>query len=89
MAGRKLRRSQSRVPAVSLSRLLESASLLETERCGFTAKDLGIFDGWGVILDEGALMAKNISSFDEAQRHINTEFIPNRNNLAALEAYRA
>ena len=58
---------------------LAPQTLPETERCGFTPKDLGVHDGWGIYRDEdNQMMAKNISSYDEAMRRIRTEFIPNR-----------
>jgi hypothetical protein len=56
---------------------IEPATTRETERIGFTAKDLGIHDGFGVVRDaDGKLVAKNIASYDEAMRRIRTEFIP-------------
>lgn len=63
------------------------AVLGETERGGFTVKDLGVHDGFGIYRDaDGKQMAKNIPSYDEAMRRVKVEFRPNMAAQATLDA---
>ena len=60
-------------------------TLIETERATFSAKDFGVFDGWGVVRDDGQVIEKNLPSFDEAMRKIKSEHLRNhevQNTLA-------
>lgn len=50
----------------------------ESERCGFTPKDFGVHEQWGVVRDaDGHVMTKGIGSYDEAMRRIRVEYLPN------------
>ena len=69
------------------TREVEPAVLAETERGGFTVKDLGVHDGFGIFRDaDGKMLAKNIASFDEAQRRVKVEFRPNMAAMAITDA---
>jgi hypothetical protein len=50
----------------------------ETEKTGFTPKDFGVHEKWGVVRDvDGHVMCKGIGSYDEAVRRIRVEYVPN------------
>ena len=56
---------------------VEPATVRESEKVGFSPRDLGLHGGWSIVRDsDGCEMAKNIPSYDEAMRRIRTEYIP-------------
>ena len=57
---------------------VEPSAFAETERVGFTPKDFGVHERWGIVRDvDGAMVAKDIASRDECMRRIRIEFVPN------------
>ena len=60
------------------SKQIDGATVRETERCGFTPRDLGMHDGWAIVRDaDGHVLQKNIASYEECMRRIRIQHIPN------------
>lgn len=60
------------------SREIAGVQIPHGEKTGFTPKDFGVFEKWGIVRDaDGQVLCQNIESYDEAMRRIRTEYIPN------------